>query len=868
LKFALQTDFHEYFKPDEDYYKAYYKRAVLQVENLIRTQCCNFINDRAVDSIAQACFLAYDPDYYFCSEVQPLKLNHSAIRQEVESTLQATKGQLASTSFDRLTSDEIKEEVLYYLEGVPADLQYDKRLPINYTVLYYFGDDGIDILMKHWSHPNREKLKKDLKSQLANVQSPAMNALKAYSAKHTKTKYTDSSFAYAQPSSTTFPDRDPVDVARQKVADAIDDFLANPTDTVIKAPCGIGKSTYMAQRLAALPWNTKVLYLAPTHELAEEVENKVRNEIITLNRKAGLPRYGSQTTRIQGRTRQHKGGLRLCEDDFAYDQWLSKGFSIPTDYCLACMHNPCAYIEQFGPLANIRFATHADLRNNPSNWEGGYKYSPNGLHAVCDLDVYSEEEADFISIPTIPRTGNWKPDLLIIDESFFTSDRYELHPKNQTVSLSNIAHAVLGNTPIPSAVQANAAQLKTDYGRFIAKKLDAAEKGGTWIDDFQKRYTSSDEHFFSIFMDVLKKGKMVKAARSISLDREKDPTRLLSDPLPKIHNRFSSVPKLVFDATANERFFMKAMKSPKFVQVDAKPSPGFKVYQCQNKAFSKTSFAKDQSLVTSLVSDIQSKIDVGEYAKIGLISYKNVGDKSDITFAEQLAEKLVTPLNIATGHFGNIRGLNRFDDCDVLFVVGRYALHPSTVKIYTQQLYPKATIADRMGNLFKPARYQESDAVDLQAYDFSDEHMQIVSDAFGVAETVQAIYRLRPFDGRPKKVYYYSSWGLGSDVSIDAFFDFQHGQIGEILDKFRDIGFVRVKKSDLLDFGFTESQARASGHAAILPRLQSRGIVVFEVTFTRNGRKETQRFWVYDRAKLDAHLQSLSFRNIQSRKVV
>ena len=154
-----------------------------------------------------------------------------------------------------------------------------------------------------------------------------MNALKAYSAKHTKTKYTDSSFAYAQPSSTTFPDRDPVDVVRQKVADAIDDFLANPTDTVIKAPCGIGKSTYMAQRLAALPWNTKVLYLAPTHELAEEVENKVRNEIITLNRKAGLPRYGSQTTRIQGRTRQHKGGLRLCEDDFAYDQWLSKGFS-------------------------------------------------------------------------------------------------------------------------------------------------------------------------------------------------------------------------------------------------------------------------------------------------------------------------------------------------------------------------------------------------------------------------------------------------------------------------------------------------------------------------------------------------------------
>ena len=116
---------------------------------------------------------------------------------------------------------------------------------------------------------------------------------------------------------------------------------------------------------------------------------------------------------------------------------------------------------------------------------------------------------------------------MIIDESFFASKRYELYPTGQITSLAEIAHAVLGNTPIPSAVQANAAQLKKDYGRFIAKKLDAAEKGGTWIDDFQKRYSSSDEHFFSIFMEVMRKGKMIKAARSISLDREKDPTRLL-----------------------------------------------------------------------------------------------------------------------------------------------------------------------------------------------------------------------------------------------------------------------------------------------------------------------------------------------------
>jgi hypothetical protein len=845
LKFAIQTDFHKHFSYMDDRYKAAYALAHDQITKIIIDSTCNFTNDQSTKSMTQGCNLSFDPHTYTNLEPKTYKIDHEAIRRELDQREKHRASNIVSSSVSTTTADEQREEVLFYLEGVPHNSPYEVRLKVNYTLLHYFGSAGVEILMQHWTSPDRNRLRRQIESQLKNVTRPALHYLKSVSANYAKVKATDSGFASALPIQSEFEDRQDATAARQEVFRQIDQFLAHPTDTIIKAPCGIGKSTHIAKRLAETTWPKKVLYLSPTHALGMEIRAKVMENVRAANAGLGIRRKFINTQQIFGRHGTDENGNPLCEDEHARKNWLQLNAPIPSSYCRKeCMHFPCRYIEQFTLMDNIRFATHHNLKNEPSNWERGYKTTAYGIK---------------------PKTSNWKPDFMVIDESFFSSARYELFPNCPYPSLATIAQDVIGGTDLVTAVQAVGSQLIADSNSFAANQLAAMTSGGTQLKNFLSSQPQSIEYFFQAFESILKAGTADKHRYEICLDNLGEPitaSRLIADPISRIHDRFSKVPKLIFDATGNKDLFAHILPKAKFFEVSARPSEGFKVYQCQNKLFSKRECG-DKALIDELVSDIDEKIRTNGFTKVGIISYKYVANISpDATFPEHLAKKLTAAKQVAFNHFGNIRGLNAFDDCDALFVVGRYAIHPSTSHLYAQQIFKTVTPDTSQGLVSRSARVNEDDAAELTSYDYTDPGMQLISDSFGMAETIQAIFRLRPFSKKAKTIFYYSKHALGGDVSIDGFFDFADPQLDEIMQNFDKHGFVKNKKVDLMRFGFSDSQARAGRKENLISLLQLRGIRVYEVCFREGGKDQCHQYLVKDLEKLHQHFESSSAKNV------
>jgi hypothetical protein len=830
--------------------KAAYALAHDQLANTLIAAAGNFTNDKSTRSMAQGCNQSFDPSTYTNLKPKTFKIDHESIRQELDRRAKHQASKIVSSSLSTITTEEQREEVLFYLEGVPHDSTYEVRLKVNYTILHYFGSAGVEILMQHWTHSDRNKLRRQIESQLKNAKWPSLNYLKSISSNYSKVKATDSGFSAALPIKSKFDERQDSGVARQEVFQRIDQFLANPTDTIIKAPCGIGKSTHIAKRLAETAWPKKVLYLSPTHALGMEVREKVMENVRAIKATAGIRHKFTYAHQIFGRHGADENGYPLCEDEYARENWLELNAPIPSSYCKKqCLYFPCRYIEQFSFLENIRFSTHHNLKNEPSNWENGYEITPHGF---------------------APRTGNWRPDFLVIDESFFSSARFELHPGNRYSSLATIANEVINGKDLHSAVLAMGAQLVKDSNSFDAEQRAALAAGGKQLHSFMSLHPDSDEYFFQAFESILKSGMTSKYLYEICLDNLGKPraaTRLIADPISRIHDRFSNVPKLIFDATGNKELFAHILPKADFFEVSARPSENFKVYQCQNKLFSKKECG-DTSLIKDVISDIDQKILAHGFAKVGIISYKSVpGASMGMTFPEYLAKSITNAKRVVFNHFGNIRGLNAFDDCDALFVVGRYAIHPSTSHLYAQQIYKTVTPDTSQGVVSRAARVNENDAAELTSYDYTDPGMQLISDSFGMAETIQAIFRLRPFSQRGKTIFYYSKHALGSDVSIDGFFDFADSQLDEIMQNFDVHGFVRDKKVDLMRFGFKDSQARAGRKANLISLLQLRGIRVYEVSFRDGGKDQCHQYLVKDSEKLHQHFESSSAKNVSVKRI-
>ena len=208
--------------------------------------------------------------------------------------------------------------------------------------------------------------------------------------------------------------------------------------------------------------------------------------------------------------------------------------------------------------------------------------------------------------------------------------------------------------------------------------------------------------------------------------------------------------------------------------------------------------------------------------------------------------KDASSVQFVNNHFGNIRGTNEFDDCDLLFIVGRYAI-PEIVQLsIAKQVFPDNEINIRMSNVDCLARFNETESVILPNYTFISKEMQKINEAFCDAETKQAIYRLRCFSDKTRQTYLYSNRALGEDVSVDRFFDLPNDGLKVLFENFATIGFCKIKKSELIKFGFSETQAREGRRDEVIRQLQARGVQKFEVVCRKNGRVSSASYLVTD----------------------
>ena len=58
------------------------------------------------------------------------------------------------------------------------------------------------------------------------------------------------------------------------------------------------------------------------------------------------------------------------------------------------------------------------------------------------------------------------------------------------------------------------------------------------------------------------------------------------------------------------------------------------------------------------------------------------------------------------------------------------------------------------------------------------------------------------------------------------------------------MGFCKIKKSELIKFGFSETQAREGRRDEIIRQLKIRGIRIFDVDYRKNGRVSSASYLV------------------------
>ena len=231
------------------------------------------------------------------------------------------------------------------------------------------------------------------------------------------------------------------------------------------------------------------------------------------------------------------------------------------------------------------------------------------------------------------------------------------------------------------------------------------------------------------------------------------------------------------------------------VKIAVKINSDINIYQMCNANITKKHLEctnNQNTLVTGLKKIIK------QYKQVGLISYQKI--EGDDEFIQTLANKLGVNLY---AHFGNLRGMNTFENVDCLLVVGRYSLPQNKTETLTKAIFDVNEFENAERTyLPKLVRMKSGEAYTLNNYVYNNGLLQSIYEHKSVSETSQAIGRARLIYGKPKDVFLFSSESLGTDIEITNFFRYEDYFAKKILSEtmikgFMDIGIVFLQNKEL-----------------------------------------------------------------------
>jgi hypothetical protein len=327
---------------------------------------------------------------------------------------------------------------------------------------------------------------------------------------------------------------------------------------------------------------------------------------------------------------------------------------------------------------------------------------------------------------------------------------------------------------------------------------------------------------------------------------------LTYSPKNQIHSRFEGIPMLLLDASADKEVVNAVFgENLNFESIRIKYQDNVKVYQCESNLFHRGYFEGDDAdeKIDKVVEFIKSK---SKGKRFGIITYQHIKDMPE--FYNLLADATEAEM---TGYFGNIRGLNKFEELEQLYIVGRHSIG-SGIEKYYRQLFGGINMTDQDPNLNRDTiveavyRMKSGKHKSIKKVTYNDPNMQALSNHFDGAETYQAAHRLRLIHSdQPKELFLLTNEVF--DITVDELFRMEKikhktdERIQQIIQAILKKGFVKNTPKAISELAGLKpkqvSNLKEELNEAILR--SSEQLQLIEMTGTVNGNTNTIHTFIF-----------------------
>jgi len=528
----------------------------------------------------------------------------------------------------------------------------------------------------------------------------------------------------------------------------------NKYDLGLKLPAGIGKTEEYIDFIAHSDAKLIEVYV-PTHKLGNDCRQRLIDKGVNPN----------NVTVIQGRTYHPEDGTPLCRKYKAAEKFGESGVSTYKSLCRNDAGEQCEYFEgcpylaQYKPSTQVRIYTHAHLPLK---------------RGLLDKEL---------------------PDFAIIYESFWKEMIDE-----KTTSLENISYYInsskLANC-INNALKKNKPLLqclRLKYGDDIEKVINKAIKSiSRHYPDIQPN--ESEEQITSALTPEFKKSRIIElllqqllAELNLPQDRDNSITVRYNGKKVSIANRktmtrfttkqddeggVNHVPVLCADANFCKdivKLFLPGIKS-KTVHVKRKAV----VTQIHSNTGAKSRYipygnvAADSKIATNCnkhLEDVQQVINNlnAQHSKLLVVTYKALLKPKDGL------PMLTIPKGCESIHFGGLRGIDTFSDCDAILVIGRQQLPVHAVESIAACLWwdsdNELKLTGERHQEVRGYRLVNGDKKGVKVMCCEDPRAQMVMEQLRECESLQAVDRVRLMHNDVKKHVYLMS-NLPLDIDVD-----------------------------------------------------------------------------------------------------
>ena len=835
LKFAIKTDFNRHTDEDIESFKARFKIAYEKVKSYIEEATINFNvdYDKSVGNIKWLCYLSHDKDIYFNQDCHAFKVDPLCVYEKKEI---------------RLSTEQVEDkgQVLDILSNISRDLDYPDRFKVNSVVIDALGYEALSVLESHWTTKSRDKLRKDIEGQIKQSGKENFKAnlgtLVNYAKANGWKAITGSARNKLQTKETTLtlPDLLGPEEASLKLKEIIEDFFKNKKSRFINFSTGAGKTYTMLQILEDIGWHTRIIYLVKSHELAEEIKNtfnlikKERSTIRTFKEKHS---GRSSINHLKGRA-------ELCENDAVIKSLVPAWFChsdvnreiSESDTCI--YQADCRYTAQFNNLGSIRVMTHNEYVNAQGKYFNG-------------VDAYGEV-----------RKSKWVPEYLIIDEDIFTVEEdFKEGVGSRFKVISKILIDVQSGVDLRDAILANQTEIFIDA---LENVRDAPQE---FLISLSKTKSKSIQlpKFSDLFYNI------TQYAKTEDLDylhgMRVEGSYIIQSVIKSVAERYKKIPTMYLDATANKAIIEKLLPNVEYHSISVKSKNDINLYQLQNKNFSKEEIKKE-GVIDVVILGLKRLADKykNEGKSVGLITHKTLKDITNNTEFNDFDEFLANKTGIDMfGHFGGLRGLNKFNDVDCLIILSRQQLPPDAIQSNTYAIFNEAGDAwtrDSNSYINSLVRMKDGSVRKHNSQISLDEKTRAVKEHYSLSETKQAIGRGRMVHGKSKDIYFLSNEYIGSDIEVTGFLNYRDLFSKDIIDDckleaLKARGFIECKQIEIMRaFGLTKIQVQ-NNKDEINTIIKMSGFSRVEIIYKDSNRNTVKReFFISNISLLMEELKS------------